>query len=260
MKKIFFSHKTKIACLTLAALGFAAGAQAQYVLGSFMGSGDPTNTGWVNGLTGSPVTSDPSYYFTSGVVAGYTQSLGGTVFGHVGGFGYPTLELQMTPAEITAFNANNLLTFTFSVATGGATSGYFQIYNLALNAPGPGYANLASGGNGSWATHVVSETGDTGSIQTSGNAQGEPNFYMYNGENPVVTMTVTLDYSSAKAAIIAGGESYLDIIFQGNNGGSGQATEFYFNNVYLSTPEPATGAMLLAGGAMALFLARRRVK
>jgi len=242
----------------MSVMALATAAQAQYVLGSFQGASDPNNAGWIDPKNGNaPITSDSFSSFVSGVVPGYAQSLDMSVFGYVGQFGYPTLELQLSPAQIAAFNANTQLTFTFSVESGGATSGYFQIYNLALNAPGPGYANFASGGTasgpGSWSSVVVSETGDT-----SWNQNGEPNFYMFPGQKAVVSETVTINYSSAKAAIIAGGESYLDIIFQGNQGGSGQATESLWNNVYLSVPEPTVMSLMGAGLALTGLLIRRR--
>jgi hypothetical protein len=158
------------------------------------------------------------------------------------------------PAQITAFNNNHLITFTFSVATGGASSGYFQVCNLGLNAPGTGYFNLCDGGNAAatWGT-LATATGDT-----ANNQNGEPNFYMFNGAPALLTQTVTVDYSSVKASIIAGGESYLQIIFQGNQGGSGQATESYWSNVYLSVPEPTTMTLMGAGIALTRLLIRRR--
>src|ERR1022692_3137664 len=128
--------------VTISVLALATAAQAQYVLGSFQGAGDPNNAGWIDTANGNaPITSDAFSSFASGVVPGYAQSLDMTVFGYQGTFGQPSLQLQFSAAQKAAFNANNLLTFTFSVASGGATAGYFQIYNLVLNAPGFGYNN-----------------------------------------------------------------------------------------------------------------------
>ena len=247
----------KMACLALAVIGFAAGsAQAQYVLGSFQGASDPNNAGWIDVNDNQPITSSVFASFASGVVPGYAQSLDLNVFGYEGTFGQPTLELQFSPAEIAAFNANTLLTFTMSVPSDGATAGYWQIYNLVLNAPGFGYNNVGSGGNqaATWGAHSTA-TGDTGN-----NQNGMPNFYFYTGVKALQTETVTFDYSSFKSAIIAGGESYLQLTFQGNQGGftGGPPDDIYLNNIYLSVPEPTTMSLMGAGIALTGLLIRRR--
>ena len=102
----------------------------------------------------------------AGGVPTYSLSLDMSAAGHAGSFGYPSLELQFTPAEIAAFNANSYLTFTFSVPSGSSTSGYSQIYNLAFNSGGTGYFNALSGGNAAatWGTYTTA-TGSTGNNQ-----------------------------------------------------------------------------------------------
>jgi hypothetical protein len=176
-----------------------------------------------------------------------------------GGFGTPTqLELQFSPAQVAAFNANSWLTFTFSVPTGSATAGFNQIYNIAINAPGYGYNNFMNGGNAAATWGTYSQASGT----TSFNQTGEPNYYFFAGDAALDTETITINYSSILPAIIAGGESYLQMTIQGNTGGGSPLIQD-FNNVELSTqpvPEPATLALAGLGGIMGMFVIRRHKK
>jgi hypothetical protein len=199
-------------------LALATTVQAQVILGSFQGASDPNNAGWVDSQNSDPISTSPNCSFVNAGVTGYTTSL---VAGGPGGFGHPQLVVSLTPAQIAGFNSNSWLTFTFSVPAGTYTGGYSQLYNLAFNAPGYGYNNQ------SWANAV--EMGNT-----NGTPPGTmPNFGFSNGANPVQTMVVSLNYSSVTNAIIAGGESYLQMTFQFNNG-SGASTNIILNNVFLS--------------------------
>jgi hypothetical protein len=199
-------------------LALATTVQAQVVLGTFQSASDPNNAGWVDSQNSTPISTSPNCSFVNAGVTGYTTSL---VAGGPGGFGHPQLVLSLSPAQITGFNANSWLTFTFSVPAGTYTGGYSHLYNLALNAPGYGYNNQ------SWANAL--EMGNT-----NGTPPGTmPNFGFSAGANPVQTMVVSLNYSSVTNAIIAGGEGYLQVTFQFNNG-SGAPTNIILNNVFLS--------------------------
>jgi hypothetical protein len=236
----------------------AVSVHAQTILGSFQGPTDPTDAGWIDPANSDPITSDPNASFPAAGVPGYPQSL---QMSGSGGFGTGSLQLNFSPAQIAAFNANSYLTFTFSVATGAATGGYSQIYNFVLNAPGYGYNNFGNGGNAAatWGTYSQA-TGSTGN-----NQNGEPNFYLYAGDPALFSETVTINYSSVLASIIAGGEGYLQMQFQANNGG-GAPPDVLYNNVELSTgafgasavPEPSTIALGVIGASSFLF--RRRSK
>ena len=244
--------KTLAVCAGLVGLSVAP-SPASYLLGGFQGAGDATDAGWVNGVGGNAITADSAMSFVSAGVPGYAQSL--QITGS--GFGAATLELQFSPAQIAAFNANSLLSFTFSVpsyATSGATAGFSQIYSLNINAPGYGYNNVGDGGNAAstWGSANFTATGNTGANQS-----GEPNFYFYSGSG-LMTQTVTFNYSSILPAIITGGESYLQLTFTPNNGG-GAPDYFYMNNVTLaSVPEPASMALLGLGGLLGISAMRRK--
>jgi hypothetical protein len=211
-------------------LALATTVKAQVLLGGFQGPGDPTDAGWIDVQAGVPITTSTSCTFPTGVVSNYTQSLAISVpTNHAGAFGWPTLQLQMSAAQITAFYTNSWITFTFSVPA-WTNGGYSQIYNLVLNAPGYGYNNQ------SWANAL--EMGATNNT-TPG---GDPNYYFYNGV-PARTMVVSYNYSSVLAAIQAGisnsvatnGASYLQLTFQGNQGGGAPVQPaWYMNSVVLS--------------------------
>ncbi len=221
---MFMLNSTQAKVLTVfSALALAMTVKAQVLVGGFQGGSDPTDAGWVNANTGQPITSDPSCSFPSGVVPGYGQSLAITwPAADNGKFGYPSLQLQFSPAQIQAFNTNSWITLTYSVATLTNTAGYSQLYNIALNAPGSGYENINQTG---WTNALF--TGDTN------NNSAEPNYYFGSGQPALDTQVVTINYSAFTNAIIAGGESYLQMTLQGNQGG-GSPTNWYINSVVLS--------------------------
>jgi hypothetical protein len=242
--------------LYVAAIGLVGlTSRADVILGSFQGASDPNNVGWVNPATGNSITNDAADSFVVGGVPGYAQSLQATGAGFNAGSG---LELQLSTAQIAALNANSYLTFTISVPPqAGITAGYNQIYNLVINAPGFGFTAIGSGGNpaGTWGTYSQA----TGTTQF--NQNGEPNFYFFNNY-PFFSETVTFNYSSFLPAIQAGGEGYVQLVFQANNGG-GAPNFLLYNNVELSTvpfgtvPEPSVVSLLGIGAASLLFRRRK---
>jgi len=202
---------------TCALLALPATLPAQVLLGSFQGAGDPLNAGWVNPNTGTAITSDSSMSFVAAGVSNYPISL--QVTGVAGSFGSDSLQLQFSPAQIAAFNTNSWVTFTFSVPA-WTNGGFSQIFNLAFNAPTYGYHNHP------WTTMLA--TGNT----NNNSAGSGPNFYFFNGV-PMQTQVVTVNYSDITNAIIAGGEGFLQMTFQGNQGG-GAPAYIYMNSVVLS--------------------------
>ena len=165
------SLRTLAICGGALALG-AVSSQAQTVIGSFQGASDPLNNGWTS--AGTAISSAPTAAFTTDGVTDpngpYSLQLSAS---GSASFGNPsTLEIQLSPTQIAALNANSYLTFTFSVPTSAATAGYSQIYNLVFNAPGYGYHNFMSGSSAAstWGTYSQAQ----GSI--SSNQSGEPIF------------------------------------------------------------------------------------
>ncbi len=202
----------------LALVSVCVSARAQVLLGSFQGAGDPLNAGWSNPNTANPITSDSGMSFVAAGVPTYPESL--QVTGTAGSFGSDSLMLTFSPAQVAAFNTNSWITFTFSVPA-WTNGGYSQIYNLAFNATGYGYNNHP------WTTMVASGT-------TNNNSAGNgPNFYFYNGV-PMQTQVVSVNYTDVRSAIIASGETNLQMTLQGNQGGGAPAFIF-INAVGLST-------------------------
>ncbi len=252
MKPLRITNLNKTISATFVALGLAAvSVSAQTVLGSFQGATDPTDAGWIDPGSSTSITTAAADSFPSSVVPGYAQSLQITRSGYGN-----DLQLQFSPAQIAAFNANSYLTFTFSApswSVNNTTSGYLQINSIVLNAQGYGY-NAQS-----WAN--VSAQGNTGANQS-----GMPNYYYYAGLNEQ-SQTVSLNYASVLPAIEAGGEGYLQLDLIGNNGG-GAPNYFWINNVVLSTapfgveatPEPTSLALLAMGGVAGMAALRRRAK
>ena len=241
-------------------LALATAAHAQYVLGSFQGAGDPTDAGWYDNISGSPITSSTNYSFVAGGVPGYALSLAANPGG--AGFGHPDLQLNLSSAQIAAFNANSYLTFTLSLPTTGFTSGYYQLYNFAASAAnGSGYGNLMT--SGSWNTQFEPTTpGDTAS--TANNQSGQPNFYLYSGAEPLFSEIVSINYSSlltSSSVLENDTANGLSLYFQFNQGEPN--LPIYINNVVLSSqafgvPEPASMALMGAGIALTGMMIRRR--
>jgi len=200
--------------------GGGGGSSTLTLLGSWQnGTGD----GWIDwgdllSITNSSNTS--VYSFASGVVSGYTQSL---KIADSGNHQNLAIKLENIPGGMAAFLTNDLLQFTFSVpssASSGATAGYSQVYQLAINASGYGF-------NGQPFSNFT-ETGTT-----NNNQSGMPNFYFSSG-TPAQSQVVTVNYSSILPAITATASTgYIELIFSFNNGG-GAPAYYYMNNVVLT--------------------------
>jgi len=219
--------------LTLAVatfIGLTAGrSHAQVVIGGWQGAGAEGWTDWGNGLSIFDPSNANKYSIVSGAVPGYSQSL------QVAQAGYNqnlSLKMEYTAGDVAAFLTNNTLSFTFSVPA-CTNSGYSQIYSVAINASGYGFNGI------SW-------TNFTATGATNNNQSGMPNYYFTPGaNNPERTQIVTYNYSSILPLITATPTSgYIELIFTSNNG-SGAPTNFFINNVTLSTgptnpPTPVT--------------------
>ena len=242
--------------LCLAVFGLTAvNSQAQDVLGSFQGSGDPTDVGWSDwsssiAITATAPPTDNQYSFVAAGVPGYAQSLEITPANP----GYSqNLSYNLNSSQMAAFYANSYVTFTFSApaAPQGVTGGYSQIASFYVNAPGWGFTALP------WS--LSSAQGNT-----QFNQSGQPTYYYYGG-SPFESQTVTINYSSILPQISAN-PGYMQFIFLSESGG-GAPADYFINNVVLSTapfgvdavPEPCTMA-LLGLGAAALTSLRRRSK
>ncbi len=129
-----------------------------------------------------------------------------------------------------AFLANDILSFQWQVAPGNESSGYSQLYNIILNAPGGGYTAV---GGSSGATSALAVTTGT--------------FNQYPGFSGQIN-TVSINYDAYKAAILANTltPGYIQFAIQTND--ANPPTDFYFDNFTLSSvPEPASLSILCLG-------------
>jgi hypothetical protein len=252
MKTTPILHMTKIACLALAAIGFTvASSQAQVVIGSWQTG---LAEGWTVNNIPPPSYNDPNnglsitdpivaseYSFVAAGVPGYPISLDVNYAGFGGGLAY---NLASNPAALAALNAGNQLQFTFGVPASQDTSGYSQVYALAIYASGYNNNNLG------WSSAT--------SVNLAGsnnNSSGMPNYY-WGPSGSLRAQTVTFDLSSFLPSIQAGGEGYVNLVLHLNNSGSDLST-MYLNNVEL-VPEPCTLALFGFGSLVSMMFMRRR--
>ncbi|HEY1685938.1 MAG TPA: PEP-CTERM sorting domain-containing protein [Tepidisphaeraceae bacterium] len=223
-------------------IGAASSAKAQTVFGNFEdgntdGFGYLSNSSGVQPFPASPGPTvsvvTPSSGDTTKVLdlsgSGYNQGQSG---GSTLGYDFVSNGLA------SQFLANDILTFQWEMAPSSASSGYAQIYNIVLNAPGAGYTGIGgySGASSPLAT-------------VSGTVNQNPG---YTGQ----VFTVTINYDAYKA-LISSNPSYIQLGITTNNGG-GAPTDYYFDNFTLSAaPEPASLGLAAIGG---LALLRRRRK
>jgi hypothetical protein len=195
------------------------------VLGSFQGTNDPTDAGWVDWPTSNAITLVPSpggdnqYSFVAAGVAGYPLSLEITPTNQ--NAWVQDLALVMNATQIASFFENSYLTFTFSVPPlNSAASGYSQIFQFFVNAPG-------------WGFQQVPWTNAAESGYTNGDSGGLPNFYFSSGSpSSLQTQQVTIKYSDILSQITPD-PGYLQLIFASQSASPAPAN-FYINDVELS--------------------------
>ena len=224
----------------------AATTVATFEAGTTSGFGTLTNSG----VTANTFTSPTSATITQPTTGGdTTRVLDLTAAGFNGGLASgATLGFDFVASGFRAdFLANDTLTFNWEVPPNTATSGYSQLYNIILNAPGPGFTTVGG------ASNVTSPLATT---------TGTVNRGLFAGFNSP-TDTVTINYANYKAAILANTATpgYIQFGIQTNNGG-GAPADIYFDNFVLSTapavPEPASAGVVVAAAVAGLIGRRRR--
>jgi hypothetical protein len=226
-----------IALLGAASAGKAAVIFANFEDGTPDGFGTFTNSGVTANLFSAPTAGS---VITPATGTDTTKVLDLTAAGFNGGLSSgAALGYDFVANGLAAqFMANDVITFQWEVAPGNEASGYSQLYNIILNAPGPGFKTV---GGSSGATSPLAVT--TGTVNQFPPFSGQLN-------------TVSINYDAYKAAISAS-PGYIQLGFQTND--ANPPTDFYFDNFTLSTvPEPATGAIVLGAIGMPLLSRRRR--
>jgi hypothetical protein len=217
---------TGLLALSAGLMGSASCARGSVLFASFEGDMSDGFGSFNNGVvpfsadtTGSTY-SYSSYGATDGVVAldvhetGYKQDLAFD-------FAANGLTSQFLSNDIISFDVT-------SPPAGTSTAGYWQVYQLFLNAPGGGFSQIG--------------------------ASPLFNQYYYAGFAGSTTH-ISVNYDAYKASITAN-PGYLQMVLALNNGG-GAPQDFYFDNFSLSqVPEPASLSVLGVMGAG--LLGRRR--
>jgi hypothetical protein len=232
----------------MAAAGLFASTQAygSTIIGNWTSD---TNDGWFDwngpngngGNAGSDVGALPSPKFTY-ANDGQTPPGGDSLLLTKSGYNQNlAIKLEYESGDMAAFYANQEIQvqFTYPAASiSGSTSGYMQIYELALNAPDWGFTAL------------------------TGSPVPGSNVYYYSSRGQT-TVTLDISYAAALEEMEANGYSYpgnpgyAEFIFSTNNG-SGAPNDMYFDQVSLvggAVPEPASLGML---GLAAVGLFARR--
>jgi hypothetical protein len=220
--------RTLAICGGILALCTAAQAQT-IVIGNWEGG---STDGWQDWNGGSPVSistlpSKYSFSTTTGVTLG-SESLEVTQAGY-----QQNLAISLSGSQRTAFMNDNTLSFDITYPAQTFTSGFSQIYQLALNAPGYGFNNFPGTAN-----------------PVAGAGVG------YGGVTGDQTIHVSLNYSSALGSITPS-PGYIQLIFALNS--DANHPNFFFDNVTLSSvPEPTTLALAGLGGLASLMALRRK--
>ena len=211
----------------LFSLGIASAAKASLVFASFAGNMSDGFGSFNNGVVpfSSDTTGSTYSYSTYGDTDGDSSALEVTETGYKQDLAYDFAANGLT----SAFLANDAITFDLtSPPAGASTAGYWQLYQVFLNAPGGGFTQIG--------------------------AAPYYNQYYYSGFAGS-TAHITINYDAYKATMSAN-PGYVQMIFALNNGG-GAPNNFFFDNFQLITvPEPASFSIL--GLSAAALLSRRR--
>jgi hypothetical protein len=230
-----------VAAVALAPLCWSSIAAANLVFGSFEdGTFDGFGTATNSGITAGVFSSPTSAVIDTGPATDPTNVLDLTASGFNGGLssgaalGY---DFNANGNE-AAFMANDEIVFDWIVPVSSSTSGYSQLYNIILNAPGAGFKTV---GGSSGGTSPLAIT--TGTVNQNPSFSGQVN-------------QVTINYDAYKAAITAN-PGYTQLEIQTNDGGGAPADILFDNFQLVSVPEPASLTLLFCS-AIPLMARRRR--
>lgn len=221
-----------IAIATIALVSFVNSASA-VIIGNWENSAD----GWIDWGAGQTPIASPKFTYVNGpgvTLGDYSLRL----FYFTGGYSQNLAIKLQSVGAIPDFLANNTFAIDITYPAQSLSTGFQEIYELALNADGYGFHSV--GGVPYPGSHVD-----------------------YGGPTSDYTYTLSFNYGSllnANGGPIAANPNYVEFILSTNSDGANHRTFFFDNARLITVPEPSSIVLALGMAVGSLALVRRGLR